>query len=180
LQPAAISRKSTRRANRENEPNPLPQAATGCLRRSMVRRGSPVRVRKRALQSTCKNRPFSSLTRRPVSGRGRPWKALWKTQLRSRSRRRTSRGRSFPSVSPSLAIALRPRRPRASCRVIRLAWRPDQGHGHGHVQNGCGPASPFWPVVLGRISFAASRARADARDLGGVRRQPFGELARTA
>ena len=30
--------------------NPLPPAATSCLRRSMVRRGSPVRVRKRALQ----------------------------------------------------------------------------------------------------------------------------------
>ena len=35
---------------RRNEPNPLPPAATGWVRRSMVRRGSPVRVRKRALQ----------------------------------------------------------------------------------------------------------------------------------
>src|SRR6266542_4769173 len=35
----------------KNRPNPLPPAATCCAERYMVRRGSPVRVRKRALQS---------------------------------------------------------------------------------------------------------------------------------
>jgi threonine dehydrogenase-like Zn-dependent dehydrogenase len=35
--------------------------------------------------------------------------------------------------SRSSANALLARRARASCLVIRLAWRPVQGHGHGHV-----------------------------------------------
>jgi hypothetical protein len=73
-------------------------------------------------------------------------------------------------LSRSSAIALLARRPRASCRVIRLAWRPVQGH--GHVQNGCGPASPFWPVVLvgspllrlaPALTCAVSAAYADSR-----------------
>jgi len=50
LQPLAISGKSTERGNGGNTPKPLPWVATGCMRRFMVRRGSPVRVRKRALQ----------------------------------------------------------------------------------------------------------------------------------
>jgi hypothetical protein len=49
LQPVANSGKSTEHGNGGNTPKPLPWVATGCLRRSMVRRGSPVRVRKRAL-----------------------------------------------------------------------------------------------------------------------------------
>ena len=53
LQRAATSGKSGELANRENKPNPLPPAATGCLRSSMVRRGSTVRVRQRALRSSC-------------------------------------------------------------------------------------------------------------------------------
>jgi hypothetical protein len=54
LQPSAIAGKSTGPGTRANKPNPLPPVATGCLRRSMVRRGSPVRVRKRALQKASK------------------------------------------------------------------------------------------------------------------------------
>jgi hypothetical protein len=42
-------RQTDARRSGENKPKPLPWVATGCLRRSMVRRGSPVRVRKRAL-----------------------------------------------------------------------------------------------------------------------------------
>ena len=43
---SAANRRDPR--TRKTTPNPLPPAATGCLRSSMVRRGSPVRVRKRA------------------------------------------------------------------------------------------------------------------------------------
>jgi hypothetical protein len=48
LQPVANSGKSTEHGNGGNTPKPLPWVATGCLRRSMVRRGSTVRVRQRA------------------------------------------------------------------------------------------------------------------------------------
>jgi hypothetical protein len=42
LQPVAIAGKSTGPRNRENKRNPLPPAATGCLRSSMVSRASAV------------------------------------------------------------------------------------------------------------------------------------------
>src|SRR6266571_2971584 len=48
----SVGRKSGR-----NKPKPLPWVATGCRSKYMVRRGSPVRVRKRALQNPRK-RPF--------------------------------------------------------------------------------------------------------------------------
>jgi hypothetical protein len=54
LQPVAISGKSDRSGIRQNERNPSPSLATSCLRSSMVRRGSTVRVRQRALQRPCK------------------------------------------------------------------------------------------------------------------------------
>jgi len=44
----AISGKSDARGSGENKPKPLPWVATGCVRSSMVRRGSTVRVRQRA------------------------------------------------------------------------------------------------------------------------------------
>ena len=50
LQPVATGRKSPGPENRQSKPKPLPWFATSCLRRSMVRRGSTVRVRQRALQ----------------------------------------------------------------------------------------------------------------------------------
>src|SRR5919197_6423861 len=59
LQPVAIGGKSGCAENRRNKPNPLPWAATACFSQRMVRRGSPVRVRKRALQEPRK-RGFSS------------------------------------------------------------------------------------------------------------------------
>jgi hypothetical protein len=51
LQPVAISGKSRGRKNRRNEPKPLRRVATGCRQKYMVRRGSTVRVRQRALQN---------------------------------------------------------------------------------------------------------------------------------
>ncbi len=51
LQLVAISGKSDRRESRGNKRIPLRLAATGCLRRCMVRRGSTVRVRQRALKA---------------------------------------------------------------------------------------------------------------------------------
>ena len=47
-QPVTISAKSTGPENRGNKRKPLPPVATRCLRGSMVRRGSTVRVRQRA------------------------------------------------------------------------------------------------------------------------------------
>ena len=55
-QPVAISGKSARRRSGENKPKPLPWVATDCRRVRMVRRGSTVRVRQRALQIAA-NRP---------------------------------------------------------------------------------------------------------------------------
>ena len=42
-------------SKRQNKPKRLPSVASDCLRRSMVRRASTVRVRQRALQSHCKS-----------------------------------------------------------------------------------------------------------------------------
>src|SRR6266536_592465 len=55
LQLVAINGKSDGRGRAENKPNPLPWAASGCREKYMVRRGSPVRVRKRALQKRRKS-----------------------------------------------------------------------------------------------------------------------------
>jgi hypothetical protein len=48
LQPVATGRKSRSLHNPRNKPKPLPWVATACGLERMVRRGSPVRVRKRA------------------------------------------------------------------------------------------------------------------------------------
>src|SRR4051794_3503519 len=53
-QPEASGGKSPNTDNGKNKPNPLPRAATSCLRRSMVRRGPTVRVRQRALKILAK------------------------------------------------------------------------------------------------------------------------------
>jgi hypothetical protein len=50
LQPVAKGRKSRSRRIREIKPKPLPPVATTCREERMVRRGSTVRVRQRALQ----------------------------------------------------------------------------------------------------------------------------------
>jgi hypothetical protein len=50
-QPVASTGKSAGRRNRVNKPKLLPWVATGCRGRQMVRRGSTVRVRQRALQN---------------------------------------------------------------------------------------------------------------------------------
>jgi hypothetical protein len=49
-QPVANGGKCSHARNRENKRKPSRWIATGCVRRSMVRRGSTVRVRQRALQ----------------------------------------------------------------------------------------------------------------------------------
>ena len=53
MQPVASGGKSSDRGSGRNKPNPLPPAATGCGAKCMVRRGSTVRVRQRALQKAC-------------------------------------------------------------------------------------------------------------------------------
>jgi hypothetical protein len=57
-QPVATGGKSQRRETAEASQEPLPWVATGCGRKPMVRRGSPVRVRKRALQKSRKSALF--------------------------------------------------------------------------------------------------------------------------
>jgi hypothetical protein len=60
LQPVATGRKSGRPDTPENKRKPLPSVATRCRKQRMVRRGSPVRVRKRASQRPRKPGPFLS------------------------------------------------------------------------------------------------------------------------
>jgi hypothetical protein len=74
-QPVAIGGKWNARESGSKRRKPLPWVATSCLRRSMVRRGSPVRVRKRAssfcLLGPCfrclrwRRSPTSASTERP-------------------------------------------------------------------------------------------------------------------
>jgi predicted dithiol-disulfide oxidoreductase (DUF899 family) len=73
LQPVAISGKSTERGSAENKPKPLPWAATSCLRRSMVRRGSTVRVRQRAPTKAPQTRGFHFLARLHLAQRDQVW-----------------------------------------------------------------------------------------------------------
>jgi hypothetical protein len=61
LQPVAISGKCSSPENARSKPKPLPWVATSCLRRSMVRRGSTVRVRQRALQKPRSRGVFRSV-----------------------------------------------------------------------------------------------------------------------
>ena len=70
LQPVATSGKWRGREDRSNRRKPLLWVATDCLSR-MVRRGSPVRVRKRASRKSCTAafsaaRPFACVPQRSV------------------------------------------------------------------------------------------------------------------
>jgi hypothetical protein len=60
LQPVATSGKCDAAGNGSDKRKPLPWVATDCLRRSMVRRGSTVRVRQRASQKARKAAGFLS------------------------------------------------------------------------------------------------------------------------
>jgi hypothetical protein len=66
----ATGRKWHRRGNARNKPKPLPAVATSRRMKRMVRRGSTVRVRQRALQKSRKRRLFlsSELAGAPVCG----------------------------------------------------------------------------------------------------------------
>jgi hypothetical protein len=69
-QPGATGRESGNRQNGLDRRKPLPCVATGCRSERMVRRGSAVRVRQRALQKPRKSRLFLSarLARASVCG----------------------------------------------------------------------------------------------------------------
>ena len=58
LQPVATGRKSARPKNASNMPKLLPSVATACRVERMVRRGSMVRVRQRALQKAPQSGAF--------------------------------------------------------------------------------------------------------------------------
>ena len=70
LQPVATGRKPLRRGSGRDKRKPLPWVATSCRSQRMVRRGSTVRVRQRALQKPSKSQLFLSkeLARAPVCG----------------------------------------------------------------------------------------------------------------
>jgi hypothetical protein len=63
LQPVATGRKSLARENGSIKPRPLPPAATSCRLKRMVRRGSTVRVRQRALAKALQAQAFALLLR---------------------------------------------------------------------------------------------------------------------
>ena len=87
LQPVAISGKSDWRRSRENKPKPLPAVVTGCLRALMVRRGSTVRVRQRALQSASIG-AFCFARTCTISSVRWVWSPLWSPQVQSANRPR--------------------------------------------------------------------------------------------
>jgi hypothetical protein len=68
LQPVATARKLDPLGNGDNNPKPLPSVATRCREERMVRRGSTVRVRQRALQ---KPRTWALLRSARLQGRQR-------------------------------------------------------------------------------------------------------------
>ena len=70
LQLVTVSGKSDRRGTRPNKRNPLRPVATGCLRSSMVRRGSTVRVRQRALTKCLQIGIFTCLIRKRLEPAG--------------------------------------------------------------------------------------------------------------
>jgi hypothetical protein len=65
--------------NGSDKRKPLPSVATGCLSRSMVRRGSTVRVRQRALQNLC-SLAFLSQVGLLVDKRASVWRSVWSFQ----------------------------------------------------------------------------------------------------
>ncbi len=86
LQMVAISGKSDRRRTCQNKPKPLPSVATSCVRSSMVRRGSTVRVRQRALQKRRTSGPLISGSPDRPAGR-RDLSAAGRREWRRPSRR---------------------------------------------------------------------------------------------
>ena len=69
------------RENGEIKRKPFPWVATGCVRRSMVRRGSTVRVRQRALQTARKSDLYFRIDLQVVE-RGQVWSPLEDNSLR--------------------------------------------------------------------------------------------------
>ena len=92
MQPVATSGNSRVRMNRRNKPEPLPWVATGCVRRSMVRRGSTVRVRQRACLKALRMGILCCLPWRDLdSSRVRDGYILGLAGTRGHARRRATR-----------------------------------------------------------------------------------------
>jgi hypothetical protein len=83
LQPVSISSKSDQRGSRKNTRNPLPWVATSCRRERMVRRGSTVRVRQRALAKGPQTPAFHFLGPLHLVPRDQVWNTFWNTQTRN-------------------------------------------------------------------------------------------------
>src|SRR5437016_14448879 len=95
LQPVADGRKSNRLEDRRNKPKPLPSAATSCRLERMVRRGSTVRARQRALAKRPANvgrcqEESSTAARGETETRAPPDGSAWVTGAANRLDRRQS------------------------------------------------------------------------------------------
>ncbi len=134
----ATGRKSNGLKNRRNTRKPLPCVATSCHLERMVRRGSTVRVRQRALQNprTTGASCFGSICR--SSNVGQVWSPLWSLQvenavpgepLRATARRQQRFGspqhpRSGCSASRARSASLTTQRRRAVARRPSMCGRP--------------------------------------------------------
>jgi hypothetical protein len=81
----ATARKWDRRENGSNRREPLPWVATSCPRTLMVRRGSPVRVRKRALAKGLQTRDVPSAALLHFAQRAQVWNRFWNSQAKTAS-----------------------------------------------------------------------------------------------
>jgi hypothetical protein len=123
LQPVATGGKCESAGNGSDNRKPVPWAATDCLRRSMVRRESTVRVRQRALQK----RRTSALFRSDGLAPGRTCGGMEPfIEPRVGDSRQTSRQK--PSASTGAAKRCPPR-PRSAARfgTLSVPPPPDQG-----------------------------------------------------
>ena len=139
MQPVAINGKSTERKSGENKPNPLRPIATGCVRRSMVRRGSTVRVRQRALLKAQQARGFCILSSLHFVQHAQVWNSFWNNQRKNAGRSRSG----LPSyVANSSEVGGAPRRHR---RASRLRRSPPRAGNPRSATGRCGLAVPGWP-----------------------------------
>ena len=152
----AISGKSPHGESGRNKRNPLPRVATGCRGRQMVRRGSTVRVRQRALQKP-RTRGFSSPLLADPAACGRYGAHYGALRLRRRPFR-DENGDESPSCTRRRAIVAAQAYERSGGRVPaphavrqsllrrrRRVWRSFRG------RRGLAASS------VGRVAFARER-----------------------
>jgi hypothetical protein len=159
--PRATERESGRRENASNRPNPLRSAAISCEHNEMVRRGSTVRVRQRALTKAPQPAGFSNECRRSY-GLTRPSPAC--SAAGSKIRRRQFRQSSSCHSAPSCAGKTAPcstRSRSASCSA-GSAGRWSRSRGPRRSRTGSDYADSARAVVSGALTRDLARARLGA------------------